>query len=133
MFLEKSTDKNSKMLIEEKKTNKILILIFIQKISLKNMQDLLFFLHKNNFHFKKVTRKNKKKFLTSIFVNSNFILESEQNICGEQLKNITNFLNQYTKINGIFFENQILNYERISKFEKKSDFHFWKQIFQISI
>lgn len=40
--------------IEKKKT---LIFLFIHKITPKNMQDLIFFLQKNNFNLKRITKK----------------------------------------------------------------------------
>ncbi len=102
-----SMQKNN--ILEKKQT---LIFIFIQKITPKNMQDLIFFLQKNDFNIKRITKKNNKQILTSMFVNSNFILESQQNIHSQQLKNVISFLNQHSQINGIFFNNQILNLER---------------------
>ena len=107
---------------------KTFIFIFIQKITPKNMQEFIFFLQKNNFNIKRITKKNKKQSLTSMFVNSNFILESQQNIRSQQLKNLMPFLNQYSQIHGIFFNNSILNLERSTKLEKISGFDFWKQI-----
>lgn len=111
--------------ISEKKT---FIFIFIHRISSKNMQDLIFFLQKNDFHLKRITKKNNKQFLTPTFVNSNFILESQQNVRSQQLKSLISFLNQYAQINGIFFDNQILNVERSAQLENQSLFLLWKQI-----
>ena len=108
-----------------------LIFIFIHKITPKNMQDLVFFLQKNDFNLKKITKKNNRKNLTSIFVNSNFILESKQKIRSQQLKNVIFFLNQTAQVNGIFFQNQILDLKRIvplETLEKQPLFDFWKQI-----
>lgn len=110
---------------EKKKT---FIFIFIHKITPKNMQDLIFFLQKKNFNLQRITKKNNKQNLTSIFVNSNFMLESEQNIRSQQLKELIPFLNQHAQINGILFENQVLNFERIAKLETQSLFILWKQI-----
>jgi parvulin-like peptidyl-prolyl isomerase len=104
---------------EEKKT---FIFIFIHRITPKNMQDLIFFLQKNDFSLKRITKKNNKQTLTSIFVNSNFILESKQNVRSQQLKNLIVFLNQYSQLNGVFFNNQILNFERSVQLEKQSLF-----------
>lgn len=112
--------------ISEKK--KTFIFIFIHRISSKNMQDLIFFLQKNDFHLKRITKKNNKQFLTPTFVNSNFILESQQNVRSQQLKSLISFLNQYAQINGIFFDNQILNVERSAQLENQSLFLLWKQI-----
>ena len=66
------------------------------------MQDLIFFLQKNDFNIKRITKKDKKQGLTSIFVNSNFILESKQNIGSQQCKSLLFFLNQHSQIHGIF-------------------------------
>jgi hypothetical protein len=107
-------------MLAEKKT---FIFIFIHRITPKNMQDLIFFLQKNNFSLKRITKKNNKQNLTSIFVNSNFVLESNQNIRSHQLKTLIPFLSQYTQINGIFFKNQVLNYERLTKLEKQPLFY----------
>ena len=111
--------------LEKKKT---FIFIFIHKITTKNMQDLIFFLQKNDFNLKRITKKSNKHDFTSMFVNSNFILESKQNIRGQQLKNLIAFLTPYTQINGVILNNQILNQERINRFESKSLFILWKQI-----
>ena len=92
------------------------------------MQDLIFFLQKNDFNLKRITKKNSQQALTSIFVNSNFILESKQNIRSQQLKELIIFLKQHTQINGVLFQNQILNFERIVTLEKKSLFLLWQQI-----
>ena len=108
-------------ILENKKT---FIFIFIQKITPKNMQDFIFFLQKNNFNLKRITKKNNKKSLTSMFVNSNFLLESQQNIRSQQLKNLIPFLNQHSQIHGIFFNNQILNLERSTQLEKTFGFDF---------
>jgi len=86
------------------------------------MQDLIFFLQKNNFNLKRITKKNNKQDLTPIFVNSNFMLESQQNIRSHQLKELIIFLKKHTQINGVFFQNQILNLERIDILEKQSLF-----------
>ena len=110
---------------EKKKT---FIFIFIHKITPKNMQDLIFFFQKNDFHLKRITKKNKKQGFTPIFVNSNFILESQQNIRRQQLQDFVFFLNQHSQIHGIFFNNQIWNLERNAQFENLSLFLFWKQI-----
>ncbi len=112
--------------ISEKK--KTFIFIFIHRITSKNMQDLIFFLQKNDFHLKRITKKNNKQFLTPTFVNSNFILESQQNVRSQQLKSLIAFLNQYAQINGIFLDNQILNVERSAQLENQSLFLLWKQI-----
>ena len=80
------------------------------------------------FLLKELRKKITKQILTSIFVNSNFILESQQNVRSTQLKNLIVFLNQYSQINGIFFNKQILNVERIAQLEKQSLFLLWKQI-----
>lgn len=112
-------------ILENKKT---FIFIFIQKITPKNMQDFIFFLQKNNFNIKRITKKKNKQSLTSMFVNSNFILENQQNIRSQQLKNLIPFLNQHSQIHGIFFNNQILNLKRSIQLEKTSGFDFWKQI-----
>ena len=112
--------------ISEKK--KTFIFLFIHKITTKNMQDLIFFLQKNDFNIKRITKKNHKQGLTSIFVNSNFILESKQNIRSQELKNFIFFLNQHSQIHGIFFNNQILNFERSAQLENSSLFILWKQI-----
>ena len=117
-------------ILENKKT---FIFIFIQKITPKNMQDFIFFLQKNNFNIKRITKKNNKQSLTSMFVNSNFILESQQNIRSQQLKNLMPFLNQHSQIHGIFFNNQILNLERSTQLEKISGFDFWKQINNLTL
>jgi parvulin-like peptidyl-prolyl isomerase len=117
--------------LDEKKNNTnntTLIFIFIHKITPKNMQDLIFFLQKNDFHLKRITKKNSQQAFTSIFVNSNFILESKQNIRSQQLKELLSFLNQHTQINGVLFQNQILNFERIAILEKQSLLILWKQI-----
>ena len=106
--------------ISEKK--KTFIFIFIHRITSKNMQDLIFFLQKNDFHLKRITKKNNKQFLTPTFVNSNFILESQQNVRSQQLKSLIAFLNQYAQINGIFLDNQILNVERSAQLENQSLF-----------
>ena len=112
--------------ILEKK--KAFIFIFIHKSTPKNMQDLIFFLQKNNFVLKRITKKNNKQNLTSFFVNSNFILEGQQNICRQQLKAIIFFLQQYSQINGITIDNQLWNLERNALSEKQNLFLFWKQI-----
>jgi len=108
-------------ILENKKT---LIFIFIQKITPKNMQDLIFFLQKNDFSIKRITKKNNKKGLNSIFVNSNFFLESKQNIRSQQLKEFLSFLNQHVQIHGIFFNNQLLNLKRSTQLENRSRFNF---------
>jgi hypothetical protein len=105
--------------IEKKKT---LIFLFIHKITPKNMQDLIFFLQKNNFNLKRLTKKNNQQDLTPIFVNSNFMLESQQNIRSQQLKELIIFLKQHSQIHGVFFKNQILNLERLDILEKQSSF-----------
>ena len=96
--------------ISDKK--KTFIFLFIHKITPKNMQDLIFFLQKNDFNMKRITKKNHKQGLTSIFVNSNFILESQQNIRSHQFKTFISFLNQHSQIHGIFLNNQVLDFER---------------------
>ena len=93
------------------------------------MQDLIFFLQKNDFDFKRITKKNNKQFLTPMFVNSNFILKSQQNVHSHQLKNVITFLSQFSQISGIFLNNQILNLERVNKLETKSLFILWKKIY----
>ena len=117
--------------LDEKKNNNnntTLIFIFIHKITPKNMQDLIFFLQKKDFNLKRITKKNSQQAFTSIFVNSNFILESKQNIRSQQLKELLLFLKQHTQINGVLFQNQILNFERIVTLEKQSLFLLWQQI-----
>lgn len=109
-----------KTLVKEKTS----IFIFIHRILPKNMQDLNFFLQENNFAIKRITKKNKKSDFTSIFANANFILESQQNIRRQQLKDIIHVLQQNSQIHGIFFQNQILNLERTTKLEQKDLFPF---------
>lgn len=118
MFLPTNT------LLDKKKT---FIFIFIQNITAKNMQDLIFFLKKNNFDIQRITRKNNKQVLTSIFVNANFISNSEQNISTYQLETVLKFLNKNAKVHGVFFKNQVLNLERFNQIETPFLFNFWKQ------
>ena len=127
VFLKISTKMSlsANMILEKKNT---LIFIFIQKISPKNMQDLTFFLKEVDFHIKRFNKENNKKNFTSKFLNSNFILESKQNFQTHQLKNIIFFLNKHAQVHGIFFQNQILNLERLTKFGNQSLFVLWKQI-----
>ena len=62
------------------KNNPTLIFLFISKILPKDFQDLVHFLQKNNFQFKRVTKNLKTPVLTKRVLNSNFFLESKQNI-----------------------------------------------------
>lgn len=96
------------------------ILIFIQKITAKNMQDLIVFLQKNNFQMKRLTKNSQKKNLVLNITNSNFVLESDCVIPIQQLRNVVSFLKQSTNINGIFFQNQVLNLERIASLEEQT-------------
>ena len=112
--------------LEEK--NKTLIFIFISKITQKNMQDLIYFLQKNNFNFKRVTKTLKKNVSTERIFNSNFVLESRCELHKKELQNLIFFLKQSAIINNIFFQNQFLNEERI--FNLKTDFgsDLWKKL-----
>lgn len=117
-----------KNIIEKKQT---FIFIFIPKLIPNQMQNLVFFLKKNNFSIERITKKNHKKFFVSLLKNSNFILENNGALEATQLKLVIDFLNQSSLINGIFFKNQILNLERINKLNKASQFHSLKQKFTI--
>lgn len=117
-----------KNIIEKKQT---FIFIFIPKLIPNQMQNLVFFLKKNNFSIEKITKKNHKNFFVSLLKNSNFILENNGALEATQLKLVIDFLNQSSLINGIFFKNQILNLERINKLNKASQFHSLKQKFTI--
>ena len=115
------------------KKNQTFVFIFIQKITLKNLQDLIFFLQKNDFSFKRINKKNKNTPWNSIFLNSNFMLESNQKLQERQLKQLIIFLKQHTQINGIFLNNQILTFQRMEKLEKNFFFYLWKKINNWSI
>lgn len=91
---------NKQDLLEKKKTY---ILIFIQKIAAKNIQDLIVFLQRNNFQMKRLTKNYNQKNLVLNITNSNFIIESHCNIQTKQLRDVVSFLKQSTNINGIFF------------------------------
>lgn len=117
-----------KNIIEKKQT---FIFIFIPKLIPNQMQNLVFFLKKNNFSIERITKKNHKKIFVSLLKNSNFILENNGALEATQLKLVIDFLNQSSLINGIFFKNQILNLERIKKLNKASQFHSLKQKFTI--
>ena len=111
----------------------IYILIFIHRITPKTMQDLTFFLQKNNFSLKRITKNFAKKDFVLNFTNSNFILESTCDITSHQLQDILFFLKKHTNINGIFFKNQVLNLERIANFKEQPKFNLWKQIHNLVI
>ncbi len=104
-----SLEKNT---MEKKNT---FIFIFIPKMIPNQMQNLVFFLKKNAFSIERITKKNNKKAFASFFKNSNFILENKGDLEKTQLNSIIDFLNQSVVINGIFFQNQILNMDRITK------------------
>lgn len=107
-------------LVKKKRTY---ILIFIQKIPAKSLQDLMVFLQKNDFRMKRITKKSAPKDLVLSLTNSNFILESDSDIPNPKLQSLIVFLKKYTLINGIFFQNQVLNLERISRLEEKTPFY----------
>jgi hypothetical protein len=111
-----SFEKNT---LENKQT---FIFIFIPKLIPKQMQNLVFFLKKNNFSIERITKKNNKKAFVSFLKNSNFILENIGDLEKNQLKLVIDFLNQSAVINGIFFKNEILNLDRVTKLEKVSRF-----------
>lgn len=115
-------------MIEKKQT---FIFIFVPKLIPNQMQNLVFFLKKNNFSIERINKKNNKKVFVSFLKNSNFILENKAALEQSQLKLVIEFLNQFSVINGIFFKNQILNLDRILKLEKISQFRSWKQKFPI--
>ena len=116
---------NKKNILEKKNP---FILIFIQKITMKNLQELNFFLQKNNFGIKRITKNYNKNHFGLNFGNSNFILESHSQISNQELQNVITFLNQYTSVNGVFFKEQILNVERIVNLTKQSRIPLWKTI-----
>ncbi len=100
------------------KNNPTLIFLFISKILPKDFQDLVHFLQKNNFQFKRVTKNLKTPVLTKRVLNSNFFLESNCAVTQENLKVLIAFLNKYATINQIFFQNQSLNEERVRNLEE---------------
>ena len=107
--------------LEEKK--KTLIFLFISKISVKNMQDFIYFFKKEHFHLKRVTKNYKKTVLPAKTFNSNFVLESHGEISEKKLQNLIFFGSQYAIINNIFFQNQILNQDRVMNLEESSGHH----------
>ena len=108
------------------KNNPTLIFLFISKILPKDFQDLVHFLQKNNFQFKRVTKNLKTPVLTKRVLNSNFFLESNCAVTQENLKILIAFLNKYATINQIFFQNQSLNEERIRNLEGNFGYALWK-------
>jgi len=111
-----SLEKNT---LEKKQT---FIFIFIPKLIPNQMQNLVFFLKKNNFSIERISKKNNKKKFISFLKNSNFILENKGDFERNQLKLVIDFLNQSAVINGIFFKNEILNLDRITKLQNASRF-----------
>jgi hypothetical protein len=109
------------------------IFIFIPKITPKNKQDLNFFLQQNNFTLERNTKNKQKKAFNSISVNANFFLENNQDISTQELQKVIKVLTEFTKINGIFFKNQFLNFERLSKLNNQVVFSLLEQINSLSI
>ena len=113
---------------QNKIKKKTIILIFIQKITPKNMQELILFLQRNDFSFKRIIKKSKQrtqKESNLSFANSNFILECNSEVSISQLKDIIFFLNQHTLVNCIFFENKILNpFARLLELSNTSKINF---------
>jgi hypothetical protein len=110
------------------KKNSTLIFILINKVSIKNMQDIIFFLQNYGLTLKRINQKSNHLLLKPFFINSSFLIESTQDLSLEQVTVIIKFLCQFVILTGLIHKQQVLNLNRILNSQKDPIFLLWQQL-----
>jgi hypothetical protein len=96
------------LVIKDDKKKSTLFFLYINKITKKNFNIVIFFLKTYGLFMRRISSYNEHSFLKAYNLNANYLIETKVEFSVEQIFVITKFLSSFLTLIAVFHDNKIL-------------------------